>query len=169
MDCRSTKHLLLVWILPGKISSVTSDLTLTIPTDLYLEKISDSSPLSHAALEPLRIYHVNIYVSFGSGKLGVPLSCRVSEGSSAFIDAPQSSMIWENLRSSKADKNCVQIDRLASCFIPSSSMPSTEVLLAWAVDSVQKLPSGVVQDFYGPLYTFTAHYLRIGTRPLVSH
>lgn len=47
-------------------------------------------------------------------------------------------------------------------------MPSAEMLLEWAVNSVQQLPSGVIEDFYGPLYTFAANYIRVGTRPLVS-
>ncbi len=150
------------------ISFGNGELAPTTPPDLYLKRESEFSSLSAAALQPLRTCRVNIYVSFGSRKLNVPLSCKVSEGRLALEDIPRSSMIWEYLWSPRTVKNCMQKENLASCCMPGSYMPSTEVLLEWAVNSVQRLPSGVVKDLYGPLYTFAANYIRIGSRPLVS-
>jgi len=128
----------------------------------------DLLSLLDAVSNPPRIFRASIYLSFVSRELDIPLACKVSEAMPNSDNPPRSSMTWENLRSSNTDKNCIKMERLASCFLPSNSMPSAETILEWAVNSVQQLPSGVIEDFFGPLYTFAANYIRVGSRPLVS-
>jgi hypothetical protein len=134
---------------------------LTYLSDAY----TDINPQAGPSLKLQGMWRAHIFMCSDSDELGPPLPCEVCEHQPIFADLTSIGdsipRVWET------GKQTSQRDQLASCRIPDKRMPPINKLQQWAAESLSRIPSGVVAQLHGPMYTFAMLYGQSGDRPLV--